>query len=86
MLGFTTFSGAPFSAIGGGSPVYFSINFVGEAIVNAEGNAIWNGGFGIIGESFVNVFGEIAGSGWARINPNTPEWDMDKSKDWNKIK
>jgi len=28
----------------------------------------------------------IAGSGWVRQNPNTPEWDMDKSQDWNQIK
>ena len=86
MLGFISFSGAPISSVG--SSVIFSqtIYIVGEAFFNANANANWGGGAGIIGEAYADVFGEIAGSGWTRINPDSTEWDYQQSSDWNKIK
>ena len=86
MLGFISFSGAPISSVG--SSVIFSqtINIVGEAFFDANANAKWNGSSSITGEAYANVFGEIAGSGWVRINPDSTEWDYQQSSDWNKIK
>jgi hypothetical protein len=86
MLGFISFSGAPISSVG--SSVIFSqtINIVGEAFFDVDANANWGGGAGIIGEAYADVFGEIAGSGWTRINPDSTEWDYQQSSDWNKIK
>ena len=85
MLGFTTFSGSPFSSIGGSVVYSQTINIVGEAFFNVNANANWGGGSGITGEAYADVFGEIAGSGWVRINPDTNEWDYEQSSDWNKI-
>jgi hypothetical protein len=86
MLGFISFSGAPISSVG--SSVIFSqtINIIGEAFFDVDANANWGGGAGIIGEAYADVFGEIAGSGWTRINPDSTEWDYQQSSDWNKIK
>ena len=86
MLGFISFSGAPISSVG--SSVIFSqtINIVGEAFFDVNANASWNSGSSIIGEAYAEVFGEIAGSGWIRINPDSTEWDYQQSSDWNKIK
>jgi hypothetical protein len=86
MLGFISFSGAPISSVG--SSVIFSqtINIIGEAFFEVNANANWGGGAGIIGEAYADVFGEIAGSGWTRINPDSTEWDYQQSSDWNKIK
>ena len=86
MLGFISFSGAPISSVG--SSVIFSqtINIVGEAFFDVDANANCGGGAGIIGEAYADVFGEIAGSGWTRINPDSTEWDYQQSSDWNKIK
>ena len=85
MLGFISFSGAPISSVGGSVIYSKTINIIGEAFIKANANANWGGGASIIGEAYVNVFGEIAGSGWVRINPDTPEWDYEQSSDWNKI-
>ena len=86
MLGFSPFASAPFAATGSGAIVSEKASFVGEAIVNANANAKWLDGGNIIGEAILNTDGTIAGSGWVRQNPDTPEWDMDKSQDWNQIK
>ena len=87
MLGFISFSGAPISSVGESVIYSQTINIVGEAFIKANANANWSGITGnIIGVAKVNVFGDIAGSGWVRQNPNTDEWDYDKSSDWNKIK
>ncbi len=37
------------------------------------------------GTGKMEVSGKIAGEGWERINPNTPEWQYSKSSKWNKI-
>ena len=86
MLGFISFSGAPIASVG--SRVIFSqtINIVGEAFFDVDANANFNGSAGITGEAYADVFGEIAGSGWIRINPDSTEWDYQQSSDWNKIK
>ena len=86
MFGFISFAGAPFASVGSGAIVQQQASFVGEAIVNANANAKWLDGGNIVGEAILNTDGTIAGSGWVRQNPNTPEWDMDKSQDWNQIK
>ena len=63
-----------------------SSSIVGEAFFNVNANANWNGSSSITGEAYTEVFGEIAGSGWTRINPDSTEWDYQQSSDWNKIK
>ena len=86
MLGFKTFAGSPMASTGSGAIVSEGASFVGEAILEANANAKWLDGANIIGEAILNTDGTIAGSGWVRQNPDTPEWDMDKSQDWNQIK
>ena len=86
MLGFTTFAGSPFASTGSGAIVINKANFIGEAIVNANANAKWLDGGNIVGEAILKTDGTIAGSGWTRINPDTPEWDITQSQDWNQIK
>ena len=86
MLGFTAFAGSPFASTGSGAIVRQQAFFVGEAILEANANAKWFNDVNIIGEAILKTDGTIAGSGWVRQNPNTPEWDMDKSQDWNQIK
>lgn len=86
MLGFKTFASSPFASVGGGAIVNKSAKVIGEAIMSASASTIWSGDVFILSEAEVNVFGDIAGSGWVRQNPNTDEWDYDKSSDWNKIK
>ena len=85
MLGFITFSGSPFASVGSGAIISESASMIGEAILNANANAIWSGDTFILGTAYVTVMGNIAGSGWTRINPDTPEWDVTQSSDWNKI-
>ena len=85
MLGFISFSGAPISSVGSSVILSKTINIEGEAFFEVDANANWGGGAGIIGEAYADVFGEIAGSGWTRINPDTNEWDYEQSSDWNKI-
>ena len=85
MLGFTTFSGSPIASVGGSVVYSQTINIVGEAFFDVDANANWGGGAGIIGEAYAEIFGEIAGSGWTRINPDTNEWNYEQSSDWNKI-
>ena len=86
MLGFTTFAGSPFSSTGSGAIVRNQASFIGEALLQANANAKYLDGGNIIGEAILDTDGTIAGSGWVRQNPDTPEWDMDKSQDWNQIK
>ena len=85
MLGFISFSGAPFASVGESVIYSQTINIVGEAFFNVNANANWGGDFSITGQAYADVFGEIAGSGWVRINPETNEWDYEQSSDWNKI-
>ena len=86
MLGFISFAGSPFTSSGGGGVIYNqTINIVGEAFLEVNGNAYLGGDSSIIGEAYAEVFGEIAGSGWIRINPDSTEWDYQQSSDWNKI-
>ena len=86
MLGFCSFASAPFAATGSGAIVKQEVFITGEAIVKADANAIWNYSGNLVGEAMLKTDGTIAGSGWVRINPDTPEWDIDKSQDWNQIK
>ena len=86
MLGFCPFASAPFASTGSGAIVRNKASFVGEAILKANANAEWFNGGNIIGEAILKTDGTIAGSGWTRINPDTPEWDMTQSQDWNQIK
>ena len=86
MLGFSSFAAAPFASTGSGSIIREKASFVGEAIVNANANAKWIDGGNIVGEAILKTDGTIAGSGWTRVNPDTPEWDMTQSQDWNQIK
>ncbi len=86
MLGFCSFASAPFASTGSGAIVRNQANIIGEAIFKANANAKWFNGGNIIGEAILNTDGTIAGSGWTRINPDTPEWDMTQSQDWNQIK
>jgi len=86
MLGFTAFAGSPFASTGSGAIVRNQAYITGEAIVNANANAKWLDGGNIVGEAILKTDGTIAGSGWTRVNPDTPEWDMNQSQDWNQIK
>jgi len=86
MFGFSPFASAPLASTGSGAIVKQQVSFVGEAILEANANAKWFNDVNIIGEAILKTDGTIAGSGWVRQNPNTPEWDMDKSQDWNQIK
>ena len=86
MLGFCTFASAPFASTGSGAIIRQQAFFVGEAIVEVNANAKWFNDANIIGEAILKTDGTIAGSGWTRINPDTPEWDMTQSQDWNQIK
>ena len=85
MFGFITFSGSPFASVGVGAIHKAKAEIIGEAILKANANAIWAGDTFILGTADVTVMGNIAGSGWTRINPDTPEWDVTQSSDWNKI-
>jgi len=85
MLGFTSFAGSPFASVGSGAIIKSEIDILGEAIIIANANAEWRGDVFILGNADVSVAGTIAGSGWVRENPNTPEWDINKSEDWNRI-
>jgi len=85
MLGFITFSGSPFASTGSGAIHQAKAEIIGEAILKANANAIWKGDVFILGEADINVDGTINGSGWVRQNPDTPEWDVTQSSDWNRI-
>ena len=86
MLGFCPFASAPFASTGGGAVVSRKAYIIGEAMLTAKANAIWNGDITILGIADVTVMSTIAGSGWVRQNPNTDEWDYKQSSDWNTIK
>ena len=86
MLGFSTFASAPFASTGSGAVIRSDISFVSEAMLFAHGSAIWKAEIELLGTAEITTAGDIVGSGWTRINPDTPEWDIDKSQDWNQIK
>ena len=86
MLGFCPFASAPFASTGSGAIISVKADFIGEAIVNANANVVWVTQAHMLGKATLKADSTIAGSGWVRQNPNTPEWDMDKSQDWNQIK
>ena len=85
MFGFTSFAGSSFASVGDGSIIKSEINILSEAILKVNATAIWDGDIFLLGEADVTVMGTITGSGWVRQNPNTPEWDIGKSEDWNRI-
>ena len=85
MFGFTSFAGSPFASTGSGAIISESASMIGEAIISANANVIWTSDVFILGEADIKVDGTINGSGWVRQNPDTPEWDVDKSQDWNRI-
>ena len=85
MFGFTTFAGSPFASTGTGAIIKSEANIIGEAIISANANVIWASDTFILGEAFIKVDGTINGSGWTRINPDTPEWDTTQSSAWNRI-
>jgi hypothetical protein len=74
------------ASTGNGATVSEKASFVAEALLQANANASWTGDANIVGEAILDTNSTIAGSGWVRQNPDTPEWDMDKSQDWNQIK
>jgi len=85
MFGFTSFASSPFASVGSGAIIKSEANIIGEAIISANANVIWASDTFILGEADVTVSGTINGSGWVRQNPNTPEWDITQSSDWNRI-
>ena len=84
MFGFTTFAGSSFASVGAGAIISESASMIGEAIISANANVIWQSDVFILGEADINVDGTINGSGWVRQNPEG-EWDVTESSDWNKI-
>ena len=85
MFGFMPFAGSSFASVGSGAIIKNEVKFICEAMLNVDANADWNIGASILGEAYLQGSGGIVGSGWIRQNPNTPEWDINKSKDWNQI-
>ena len=85
MFGFTSFAGAPFASVGDGAIIRKEITLLGEAIVSVDANVIWKSNVFLLGEGDIKVDGTINGSGWVRQNPDTPEWDVTQSSDWNRI-
>jgi len=85
MFGFSSFASTPFASTGSGAIYTSGASIVGEAILQGNDNVIWQGDVFILGEADIKVDGTINGSGWVRKNPNTPEWDVAKSQDWNRI-
>jgi len=86
MLGFSSFASAPFAATGSGAIINQKASFIGEAIVNANVNVFWFAQANMLAEAMLKADSTIAGSGWVRQNPDTDEWDITKSEDWNQIK
>ena len=86
MLGFSPFASAPFAATGSGAIVSVEADFIGEAIVNANGNVVWIAQANMLGKATLKADSTIVGSGWVRQNPDTDEWDYKQSSDWNTIK
>ena len=85
MFGFTSFAGSPFASVGSGAIIKSEVNIIGEAIISARPHVVWSGNLRLLGTADVTVAGTINGSGWVRQNPNTPEWDITQSSDWNRI-
>mgnify|MGYP001244790459 CR=1 FL=1 len=56
-----------------------------NAILLAKGNHRVVGVAMIEGVATLVGKGGIEGEGWVRVNPDTPEWDVTQSSDWNKI-
>ena len=85
MFGFSSFASTPLASTGSGAIYTTSASMLCEAIYKVNANAIWKGDVFILGDADIKVDGTINGSGWIRQNPDTPEWDVAKSKDWNRI-
>lgn len=62
-----------------------NINMLGEATVRLHPSIVQTFIFYFDGTGKLEVSGEIAGEGWERINPDTPEWQYKESSKWNKI-
>jgi len=61
------------------------IDMLGEANVRISPSVVQTFIFYFDGTGKLEVSGEIAGEGWERINPDTPEWQYKESSKWNKI-
>ena len=62
-----------------------AIDMLGEATVRVSPSIVQTFIFYFEGTGKLEVSGEIAGEGWERINPDTPEWQYKESSKWNKI-
>ena len=63
----------------------------GKGSITARAILLAKGNHRVVGvamiEGVATLVGKsgIAGEGWVRVNPDTPEWDVTQSSDWNKI-
>ena len=62
-----------------------AIDMLGEATLRVSPSIVQTFIFYFEGTGKLEVSGEIAGEGWERINPDTPEWQYKESSKWNKI-
>lgn len=62
-----------------------AIDILGEATLRVSPSIVQTFIFYFKGTGKLEVSGEIAGEGWERINPDTPEWQYKESSKWNKI-
>ena len=62
-----------------------AIDMMGEARMYLTPTVVQTFIFYFNGTAKMEVNGKIAGEGWERVNPNTPEWQYNKSSKWNKI-
>jgi len=62
-----------------------AIDILGEATLRVSPSIVQTFIFYFEGTGKLEVSGEIAGEGWERINPDTPEWQYKESSKWNKI-
>ena len=62
-----------------------AIDILGEATFRVSPSIVQTFIFYFEGTGKLEVSGEIAGEGWERINPDTPEWQYKESSKWNKI-
>jgi hypothetical protein len=62
-----------------------AIDILSEATLRVSPSIVQTFIFYFEGTGKLEVSGEIAGEGWERINPDTPEWQYKESSKWNKI-
>lgn len=62
-----------------------AIDMMGEAHIHLTPTTVQTFIFYFNGTAKMEVNGKIAGEGWERVNPNTPEWQYNESSKWNKI-